>query len=298
METLIVFVLIAAVIYFLRRGIKGGVDVDKYYPRPTPIKIPLPQTSDVISVRSYSDPAVSYLVNLSKMTCTCPDFLKRRAGREVGSLSRACKHLKTELLQTGIYEGSIFGAVLSDEYNSQYYYVHNEFPAIFGYTLRKEWINVWTASQSHKFGKISFVRFGYSLLEERWSFGSVPEQNLAIEEIIHNVFPVGVRFSNVMGSKVNELNGQSTFTITDEAHKNLLNEFYDLSNSILADDIIDDEEIACLAAFVKKGTFYLNVPPLNEIYSLLQSIMKDGKVSKKEREELLQFLYKVGNTIR
>ena len=39
-----------------------------------------------------------YTVNLHTYTCTCPDFIERRAERPVGDLGRSCKHLRDMVL--------------------------------------------------------------------------------------------------------------------------------------------------------------------------------------------------------
>ena len=270
----------------------------KYYPTPTDIKIIPPAEPTDTKVRSYSDPSIEYIVNLSTLSCTCPDFNKRRIMKAPGSLERVCKHQKSLLLLSGKYAGTLIDEVLKDEYHSQYYYIHSEFPAVFGYTIQKEWINVWAAGSESRLGKISFGRFGYSLLEERWSFGNFPRDQNAIEEIIQGVFPLGDHFTECLNIHLSEIPERYTFSISDERHKEVMNNFYDLVNSILLDDNIDDEEIISLKRFITTNAHYLGVPPLNDIYTLLQTITKDGRVSKKERDSLKQFLLKIGNAIR
>jgi hypothetical protein len=48
-------------------------------------------------VNSLSTPGVTYQINLATLTCSCSDFVKRRASFDSRDARRVCKHLRREM---------------------------------------------------------------------------------------------------------------------------------------------------------------------------------------------------------
>lgn len=52
-----------------------------------------PPPGDLQYVKSHSDPSVFYSVDTANVTCSCPDWGKRRSEFQSGDIRRLCKHL-------------------------------------------------------------------------------------------------------------------------------------------------------------------------------------------------------------
>jgi hypothetical protein len=52
------------------------------------------------AAKDRDNPAITYDVNLARLSCTCRDFLERRAEFPVGDVRRVCAHLYDKLYQT------------------------------------------------------------------------------------------------------------------------------------------------------------------------------------------------------
>lgn len=68
---------------------------DKSIPREFRVPKPLPNFNHSNNIKSFSlNSDSAYSVNLFQMTCTCPDFIKRRQkDYRLGDIRRMCKHL-------------------------------------------------------------------------------------------------------------------------------------------------------------------------------------------------------------
>ena len=118
-----------------------------------------------------------YTVNLHRYTCTCPDFAERRAVRTVGDLGRSCKHLRDAVLSL---DRDAFGDELTRVIFKS---PHGPYDMIwFAPDARREivaaamvldgpWMNIF----ARKGGEGPYVRYGFHIADERWAYGTAPE---------------------------------------------------------------------------------------------------------------------------
>jgi hypothetical protein len=147
------------------------------------------------SVKSSYEPKIKYQVNLAELTCSCPDFVKRRNQFEGRDARRICKHiyqlLVTEramanwddLLTTFLKEHNPARRLLQARLRSGKIIV-------IGRTPGAEWIDVYThrRKKGERGGNFSggYDRYGFNLQEKRWSFGRPPAAAGEIRELIAN----------------------------------------------------------------------------------------------------------------
>jgi len=156
-------------------------------------------TSDEITMPQYDPQALKtlpvdikvngfsgnvYTVNLANLSCSCPDFEKRRSGFPPTDCRRACKHiaktitgrkLNTKITHEGILQAFIrkasskgegvppFQKMLHVKINEK---VHGdgEFYLLYSqHTL--PWVNVVSPTA---------VTYGYNVVEKRWAYGDNP----------------------------------------------------------------------------------------------------------------------------
>jgi hypothetical protein len=240
----------------------------------------LPKTSKDIKHRSSSDPDVSYTVNLSKMICSCPDFTKRRSELPLGSIRRACKHIRKELLSLPDVKNSPLKAILKSKYSYANFIQDLSIPCIIGYSDNKEWINIFAQSDDN-----DFREFGYSILEERWSYDNSPSEEEKILELISAHFSIGAEFEDE--NPVDEKSLSKSLLMRDELRpiiKEKIRELYKLFEYYLADGHVDADEVTQLISFIKNDEHLSQI--CVELLDLLNTILKDGKVDTKEQEGL------------
>ena len=131
----------------------------------------------------------SYTVNLYSYTCTCPDFIERRAGRPVGDLGRSCKHLRDVVLSL---DADAFGDELTRVIFKS---PHGPYSRIWfapgpdgdilalGVRSDKPWLSLFLRSGPDK----AFTRFGYNPDEKRWAYGTVPQNDRDILGMLKSV---------------------------------------------------------------------------------------------------------------
>jgi hypothetical protein len=126
-----------------------------------------------------------YSVNLSNISCTCPDFSKRRRSYDSNSIQRACKHVcialsfpdrltqLTPLLRSIVSDAAergkgvmMFNGVQKLELAGDQFLVS---PGLDG------WVNIFGPDRTG-----TFASFGYSLQESRWSYRISPKHSQAV----------------------------------------------------------------------------------------------------------------------
>ncbi len=73
-----------------------------------------------------------------------------------------------------------------------------------------------------------------------------------------------------------------------------LREMLRLARTILADDVVTDEEARTLRAWIEAHPDVKGIPAVEEIIGLLTNILADGRVSEPERTQLAAVLREFG----
>lgn len=145
-----------------------------------------------------------YQINLQQLSCTCPDFKKRRAYFPEGDIRRVCKHqaqaiiglrknmkITDDMRIQNIIRGSqdmgfhVFDQCIEVTFNES---VRGPNPFYIFIEPNNDWINVVS------FSLRSFTRAGYNTIEKRWAYGSSPfpagykqKYDKAIEKAINSI---------------------------------------------------------------------------------------------------------------
>lgn len=135
----------------------------------------LPSIPIQVLVPSGSEAGVAYSIDLTGPTCTCPDFVPNRFKLPRGDLTRCCKHVLQAFAQVRPKDGwtgwldSFLELGIRPHPKTKWAVVTpaNDFVLIS--SAPQEWANVYLNSE------LANERFGYSVIEERWSYGTVPK---------------------------------------------------------------------------------------------------------------------------
>ena len=250
--------------------------------------VPLPNVSKDIKVKSFSNPSLSYTLNLSKMTCTCPDFTKRHAKFEKGTIERLCKHLKLELSKETSIKGSIFEPLLSDKHDSKSFLISDETESIIGYSESNEWINVYAKSVSLKFDK-----FGYSIDEHRWSRDNLPASADAIENIINEVIVPIIEDGEPLEDD------EASIDLNPDELESAMRELRDLLDSIINDSAVYEMGVVALNMVMLQIKPYITVPPYDELLIAMNKTLENENYTKpNEREKLFSVIKDVRKRIK
>ncbi|MDF1569257.1 MAG: hypothetical protein P1P77_14655 [Spirochaetaceae bacterium] len=117
-----------------------------------------------------------YTVNLYSYTCTCPDFVQRRADRPPGDLGRSCKHLRDEVLSldTDAFGDELTRVIFKSPHGpyDRIWFAPGPDGEIFavGMTDGKPWINIFVRSGPDQ----PYSRYGYHSADRRWSYDDSP----------------------------------------------------------------------------------------------------------------------------
>ena len=161
------------------------------------ITIPSAVSSQTIEVGSDSNFNTYYEINLSNVTCSCKDFIKRKRIRyDKNDIRRYCKHLAHKIIDNKEYifsdivrcilkfgnKDTIRGFTFSS--GIKYYIAFNK--------KDLKWIDVF--ARKRKIGEKNghytgaYERYGYSILEKRWSYGDGPDGASVIKKTINTIF--------------------------------------------------------------------------------------------------------------
>jgi len=158
-----------------------------------------PGPGEIIEVKSHSNPNISYQVEIDRRTCNCPDFVTNRRKFSENDYRRLCKHLieamvcskKTESFPPAIHE---FFMTKYLEKKGVFWIEEFHELKILGEVIliskaeSSPWVNVFSKAKSRKSENISYKRFGFHLLEKRWSYGTSPGNNEEIEKSIYKIW--------------------------------------------------------------------------------------------------------------
>jgi hypothetical protein len=136
----------------------------------------LPTIPCVVKVKSHSERGVLYNVDLNGPTCTCPDWRSYRAHLPEGHLGRCCKHVLDAYGKIEPQAGwpSWLGCLVENRIpphpQKQWMVIQvKRSPALLS-TAPSGWADVYASSDGG-----FYERFGYNVIEDRWSYGMEPD---------------------------------------------------------------------------------------------------------------------------
>ena len=127
-----------------------------------------------------------YTINLHRYTCTCPDFVLRRAGLPVGDIGRSCKHLRDAVLalDSDSFGDELTRVIFKSPYGpyDRIWFAPGPDGEIIALALSedKPWINLFLRNSSDG----HYERYGFNPKESRWSWDSQPPD---AENVLHLV---------------------------------------------------------------------------------------------------------------
>ncbi|MCU0589892.1 MAG: hypothetical protein MUC33_01240 [Desulfobacterales bacterium] len=137
------------------------------------------------TIKSRRDKSAEYAVDLSAQTCTCPDFVETRTEFEFGDPRRFCKHMVKAAINADALEKSpaVFRMVFENALemgkgltrDALFLTEIDGSLVLISQPETGDWINVFCRNRNpRKDGTYSYKRFGFSLSEQRWSYGYGP----------------------------------------------------------------------------------------------------------------------------
>jgi hypothetical protein len=171
--------------------------------KPSILALPdVEQFEDIVKIQSLTEKSESYTVSLKNLTCSCPDFQKRRKDYPATDLRRLCKHLAHALCQSGAtldMPEHINEILMSAEARGAGIPIYAPYieiildgqPAAFIGPSSNNWYNVVTRDRKRESPKAAYREFGYNVDEERWSHNYPPPKAKTIRQIIHDFHETG-----------------------------------------------------------------------------------------------------------
>lgn len=197
----IIIIFLVIVIYYLYNSSKKSesktntpappIKQVSAFPSSIEIHLPISEVNEDISIRSFTEVGKNYTINLHTVKCSCEDFLNTRANKRIDSIERLCKHLRKAIIGSSHIKNTVYESILSETYSSKSYCKLENVDAIVGFTEGNEWLNIYKMAQPDKNGETKYARYGYSLIENRWSYGRSPFDYEKIESMIYKNFPTG-----------------------------------------------------------------------------------------------------------
>ncbi len=147
----------------------------------------LPSIPLRFEVESMSEMGTVYVVDLSSPQCECPDFRSYRARLPALHLSRCCKHIMQAYAEVRPANGWPYwldaflesGFRPHPDQNWQVY--SSQIGTYLVSSACPSWGNVYTIIN----GKSE--KYGYSIDEERWSYGKQPEEAKVLARIVYSL---------------------------------------------------------------------------------------------------------------
>ena len=133
-----------------------------------------------------------YSINLQKLECSCPDFVKNRSSFKNRDPRRVCKHLHSALIENGLFsiQNDLCKVVIesgwvASEFSTFSINGNSEIAFIYG---ESDWINVFVRNRKPEdsYGEYSgkFNDYGLSKSEDRWSYGRPPAGVIMIKSLL------------------------------------------------------------------------------------------------------------------
>lgn len=144
----------------------------------------LPTIPFTAKIKSHTDKRVTYEVNLSGPSYTCPDWRKYRNQLPPSHLSRCCKHIFDAYSQfepPQKWPGwlrSFFDLAWTPHPQEQWAVLHVDSGLVLVSNAPKGWANVFASDRG------PYDRFGYSVIEDRWAYGIEPPNGDRISKAV------------------------------------------------------------------------------------------------------------------
>ncbi len=144
-----------------------------------------------IKIHSSIDTEKTYVVSVAKMTCSCPDFTKTRKSFNLNDPRRGCKHLVAEFANNDLLkqQDELSRIILLSPTRGDLATFQMENGMIFSLAFESTgWVSVFI--RRRRKGEKSFFftgkyeRYGYSLHENRWSYGDTPAGSKYLKDAI------------------------------------------------------------------------------------------------------------------
>lgn len=135
----------------------------------------LPSIPQTLRVRSHTEKDLVYDVDLTGPSCSCPDWTTQRSHLPVGDLSRCCKHVFDAFARTRPSDGwpewleAYFAQGWRPHPRTRWKVLNISGRFVLASTAPVAWANVFAPVASY------YQRFGYSVVERRWSYGEEPD---------------------------------------------------------------------------------------------------------------------------
>lgn len=167
-------------------GLKGIRRIESLPPRPLAF-------GARVSVPGEPDEGGPFSVDLGELTCSCPEFMDRRAHLPPDAIGRVCPHLSQALVTTGA-TGSLddlVQAIVESGATARSYFecpLPRDRTVAIGHSPGEEHLEIFAALRpvDRKEGgpPAAYRRYGYSLARERWLNDERPPGSGAIVELI------------------------------------------------------------------------------------------------------------------
>lgn len=172
----------------------------------------IPKQNSIKNVVADYEKNSFFELNLIDQTCGCDSFQKNRHIYPVNDVRRLCQHLRYELLQKHCaYISELAECYISyrsrDNFNISKYQLSSGVPFYIGHNgTKSEWIDIFARKRrkGEKEGNFTgaYERYGYNLLEKRWSYGEGPAGAKEIKIQIAKQFPTTLNPKSKSGQEV------------------------------------------------------------------------------------------------
>lgn len=173
------------------------------YLRELDLRLPHIDGAGVVVVASQSDARRQYRTDVSNLSCSCPDFVKRRAHLPERDIRRICKHLVEALERVGALDrmDDVARAIVSprtprgskkeqaDGVREERFFQLNdgEDVVVLGLSPGGSWISVF-ARRGESRRATHYRRYAFSVRERRWASGAAPFGSPALERMVDELF--------------------------------------------------------------------------------------------------------------
>jgi hypothetical protein len=134
----------------------------------------LPSVPVTFPVTSHSEGGVIYDVDLTGPSCNCPDWARNRSALPRGDLTRCCKHTFDAFSRVRPDSGwpgwleAFFEEGWPPHPETRWKVLDISGRQVLASTAPAQWANVFAP------GAAGYQRFGFNIIERRWSYGAEP----------------------------------------------------------------------------------------------------------------------------
>jgi hypothetical protein len=142
-----------------------------------------------------TDGKKTYVVDLQSYTCTCPDFVEKRAKEPPLVATRACKHI-CRLLNAEPNKSRLSPLVRCMVENCAEHgfgvppgwLIDNDGQTVFISFPNKGWCDLFVPKRTRA---LRYERYGYNVYDKRWSYGKAPAGARGLRDYLHRQLLTG-----------------------------------------------------------------------------------------------------------